>query len=297
MPKQNGVCGALEVGRGTFRCLLLLALALAPAGARAIDGETPAPSPPPATGASDLAALTGRKIYDRVLGNRFEAVRQKVRLVSGDRGGNEQESRMEILWKSFRDAQGEAQRGVTAKTLIRYTHPFDLRFSGYLIISRDDAPDDEFVYLASRRRVQRVNLRSQPVLGTDFSFEDVVPRELEDGDYVRLPDESCDGRACFVVDVEPRESADSEYSRFRVWVDQATNVVVRSLYWDRAGVLFKELRAPGDAIERTDGVFVPMRARMKNLQMESYTDLYIEEIVGNPELGSRDFDVGRLESH
>ena len=138
---------------------------------------------------------TGRQIYDEVLANRFRATRQNARLVSGDRSDNALESRMTVLWKTFRDENDDATEGVFSKTVVRYTHPFDLRFSAYLVINNEDRPDDQFVYLNSRRRTRRVNLRGEPVLGSDFGFEDVIPREIEDAEYKRLPDDVHDGRA------------------------------------------------------------------------------------------------------
>ena len=67
--------------------------------------------------------LSGHAIYQKVLANRFERFRQDVRLVSGDRAGNTQESRMSVLWKSFRDGAGQPVKGVLSKTIVRYTHP------------------------------------------------------------------------------------------------------------------------------------------------------------------------------
>ena len=251
------------------------------------------PSPAPA----DHERLTGRQIYDKVLANRFHSFEQRARLVSGDRAGNEQESRMWVAWQSFRDEAGEPARGVLSKSLIRYTHPFDLRFSAYLIINNHERPDDQFVYLPSRRRVSRVNLRGEPVLGSDFSFEDVVPRELEEASYERLPDEEFDGRPCYRVDVVPDEATDSEYSRFRVWVEFERFVVLRSLYWDRAGVELKELLSPAAEVRDFDGIYVAMKTDMKHLQLGSYSRLTIDELEPNAQIPRKNFDPARLESH
>lgn len=266
-------------------CLLLAcAFLLAAGAARAAEDAEP-------------AGPTGREIYDRVLANRFDAYQQDARLVSGDRAHNEHESRMTVLWKSFRDEQGEPRKGALSKTMIRYTHPFDLRFSGYLVINNRDRPDDQFVYLNSRRRIRRVNLRGEPVLGSDFSFEDVVPRELEDADYRRLPDELLDGRSVYVVEIVPRPGTDSEYSRFQSWIDRDRNVVLQSVYWDTTGVKVKELRSPAADVQEFDGVWVPMRTEMRNLLTGGYTILHIEALQGNPAVADGEFDPRRLESH
>ena len=277
------------------RTLLVLTLLL---GSPLLSGAMDSPNgdAPPATDANPMA-LTGRQIYDRMLSNRFEAFEQKARLVSGDRAGNEQESRMKVVWKSFRDDDGNPRRGVLSKTAIRYTHPFDLRFSGYLIINNHERANDQFVYLASSRRVRRVSLRGEAVLGTDFSFEDVIPREIEESDYHRLPDDKVGDVSTYVVEVRPRETADSEYSRFQVWIDPERNVVLRAVYWDQSEVRVKELDSPVEHVQKFEGVYVPMRTDMKNLQFESYTRLVVDELIPNPDIPRATFDPRRLEAH
>lgn len=254
----------------------------------------------PARAAEDAPApdgLSGRDIYDKVLDNRFERSRQTMRLVSGDRADNAQESRMTVLWKSWRDEQGEPRGGVLSKTVVRYTHPFDLRFSAYLVINNRDRGDDQFVYMPSRRRIRRVNLRGEPVLGSDFTFEDVVPREFEDAEYERLPDEVHDGRSCYVVVITPVAAANSEYSKLKSWIWKENFVVLRTQYWDRDEVPVKELFAPAAEVREFDGVFVPMHTEMRNLVNESWSKLYVEEFVPNPAISDGEFDPRRLESH
>jgi hypothetical protein len=270
--------------RLSLRRLAVVPLLLATI-AQAAEDTSPAPQ------------LTGREIYDRVLQNRFERSKQSMRLVSGDRADNAQESRMTVLWKSWRDEAGEPRGGVLSKTVVRYTHPFDLRFSAYLIINNQDRGDDQFVYLPSRRRIRRVNLRGEPVLGSDFTFEDVVPREFEDADYERLPDAEHDGRRTYVVAITPKPEANSDYSKLQSWVDPSNFVVLRTLYWDRDGIQVKELLAPAAEVREFEGVFVPMHSEMKNLVNESWSKLYVKEFIVNPKIADGEFDPRRLESH
>ena len=128
---------------------------------------------------SDDAHLTGKDIYSRVAENRFRSYIQNISLFSSDRGGSEQETRLTITWENFREKE-DSDPGVLSKTVVRYTHPFEVRYTGYLMLNNLDRANDQFVYLASRRRIRRINLRGENLFGTDFSFEDVVPRELED---------------------------------------------------------------------------------------------------------------------
>jgi len=267
----------------------------------------PAPGGPPLAGASGtpepiaartaLEAPSGEEIYARVLRNRFRSFTQASRLVSADRSGREQETRFEMHWKDFRGQDGNAAAGVLSKAVVRYTHPFDLRYAGYLVQANAGRSNDQFIYSPSRRKVVRVNLRSEAVHGTDFSFEDVIPRELEDATYRRLTDTELGGIPVHVVELVPRDRSESEYSKVEVSVDQERFIPLRSRYWDAAGVEIKELVADPSRVREFEGVFVPMEATMRHLLFETWTRLVITDLVPNPPLGEDVFDLGRLESH
>jgi hypothetical protein len=263
--------------------------------ALALAAATSGAPPTPATGLDP--DLDGAAIYARVLKNRFDTFTQESRLASGDRAGRVQETRLQMHFKDFRDAEDLPSRGVVSKTILRYTHPFDLRHSGYLVIQNRARANDQFLYLSARRKTMRVNLRGEAVFGTDFSFEDVIPRELEDATYQRLPDGSAEGRAVYVVEAHPTARFDSEYSKFVFYVDPETFVPLRTRYWDPTGIEVKELVAPRESVEDYGGVFVPMTLTMRNLLLESYTTLQVTSFVPNPKLPESIFEVRRLESH
>jgi outer membrane lipoprotein-sorting protein len=218
-------------------------------------------------------------------------------MVSGDRDGRVQETRLGITFKDFRDAEGRPLRGIVSKTLVRYTEPFDLRHSAYLMIQNRGRIDDHFVYLPARRRTMRVNLRGEAVFGTDFAFEDVIPRDLEDATYVRLDDSSVDDASVYLVEARPTALFDSEYSKFWFYIDKRRLVPLRVRYWDKSGVEVKELRTRALDIQDYGGVHVPMRITMRNLQLESFTTLEVLHLVANPDLPDEIFELRRLESH
>jgi len=243
------------------------------------------------------AHRSGRDIYQCVLDNRFDSYVQRSKLLSGDRGGASQESQLRMTWSSFRDPDGEPSKGVLSKTLVKYLDPFDLRFSGYLIINNHARKNDQFVYLATSRRIRRVNLRREAVFGTDFTFEDLVPREIEDGRYQRLADKVVQDTTVYVVEIIPRDHADSDYSRFVIHVDKESCVPLLTHYWDKRDLLVKELTAPAADIQLIDGIHWPSTLTMRNLQIDTFTTLTVQELEPNPKLARKTFDLRRLESH
>jgi len=272
------------IRRGAAAALLALAAGLARAEAAA-----PAPSP------SD--ALSGEEIYARVLQNRLRSFSEESRLLSADRTGREQETRLRMHWKDFRDERGEPQGGVLSKAVVRYTHPTDIRFAGYLVQANAGREADQFVYYPSKRRIARVSLRNEAVHGTDFSLGDLIPRELEDATYQRQPDAEFGGLACYVVELVPRAKANSAYSKVWVYVDRERFVPLRTRYWDAAGVETKELAADPATLRQFANIWIPMRVTMRNLLLETSTTLVITDFVPNPALAETVFDLARLESH
>ncbi len=271
--------------------IALLLLLCAPGGATA-DGVEGAP-----VRVADEERLSGRDIYDRVVANRFRSFQQESRLISSDRAGRAQESRFEMKWEDFSEVESGADEEVQSKTLVRYSHPFDLRHAGYLILMNEGRANDQFVYYPSRRRVARVSLRSEAVYGTDFSFEDVVPREAEDFHSERLPNSTISGVDVYVVDLTPKRHLDSEYSRIRVYVDKERSVVIHARYWDAATVEIKQMLADPAHIQEFEGVFVPMQSTMRNLQHGSETTLIVSQLEANPGFDPDTWDLRKLEGH
>ncbi len=242
----------------------------------------------------ESSALTGKEIFARVLENRLLASDQRETLSSSDAAGNTQVSALRLRYKDFRDAGEAAGKRVLSKSLLKYTKPRDMKGSGYLVIQNEGRPDDQFVYFPSARKVRRVNL-GESILGTDFSMEDILPRELEDSLYKRVADETEKGEACYVIDVFPKADSGSQYSRLRVFVHREHWIPIRTRYWDAAGIEVKEYRANPDEIETIRGIAVPRQSTMRSLLDQTRTERVITKLETEPDLRESMFSIRRLE--
>lgn len=240
--------------------------------------------------------LSADAIYRRVLDNRFDASAQDIDIVSGDRAGRTQAIEIKMLWRRYPDATEEGGDGVLSRTLVRYYEPFDLRNTGYLIINKADLPNDQFVYLESMRRVRRISLRSESVIGTDLSVEDIIPKEMDEATYVRMPDEEVEGTPCYVIDATPTPEAESGYSKLRLYIEGDHFVPLKTRYWDQVGVEVKELSVDPKNIREIEGVWIPLVSRMLHRIDDSYTQLDLTRITPNPNLPKKFFTVRQLES-
>ena len=69
-------------------------------------------------------------------------------------------------------------------------------------------------------------------------------------------------------------------------------------YWDDAGVEVKELKADVESIRQVGDIWLPMKATMRDLRLDTFTSLEILDFVANPKLPKSTFEAGRLnEAH
>jgi len=260
-------------------------------------------------GAADLAdasttsanpgdGLSGKQIYEKVLDNRFDAYIEELTMHSGDRGGNVQDTEMQVKYLNFRKQSDR----ILSKSIMKYHAPQDVRHLGYLVINKEDGSEDQFVYRPSSRRVQRINLRGEAIFGTDFAFEDIIPQELEDATYKRLADSEVNGIPVYTVEVTPKEEQDSEYSKFDVYATKDTFVALRVIYWDQDGLKIKELNSDPASItmyehEEEDGlkqIWIAEKQKIVHLKLDSWTELIVTKYDPNVKLRSRDFSEREL---
>jgi hypothetical protein len=240
------------------------------------------------------AAMSGRDIYERVLDNRYRRGMQEVRVISRDPGGSEQETRFTVSLEDCRDAERNPTDGVLAKMLTVITEPFDMRHTTYLMISKRPGPDDEFVYQPSQLTVRRVDLKRTPLLGTDYTFDDIGYHDIDGADYLRLPDEVHDGVPVYVVEAEVLDEKVVETHRTISYIETEHFIPLRIRYWDEFGVETKEMTAVHATIRDFGPVWVATRSRMRDLLQGTSSTSNLLSLDPNPYFSKSYFSAGRL---
>ena len=240
------------------------------------------------------ASLTGRAIWERFFENRMHAAVQHMRVISRDPGGGEQLIQFWVRWKDFRDQDKNAVQGVIAKGLIKFKRPDDLRGTGFLMIINEGRDPDQFVYSPSTRRIRRVRLRDVGIMGTDYTFEDVSGRDIEQADYHRLADDEIDGIPVFVVQATLKPFVNANYKTSTAWIEKEHYVPLRAIYENEEGTPVREAIADYDSIREFNGVWIPTRSVVTNLKEHTTTTIIVDDLDANPEIGEQLFSTFRL---
>ena len=205
------------------RTLLLALLIALPAHAQ----------PAPAEGRAVMARVQARPR------GADEMLRATWRLI--DKRGGERMRETRAWWKDARGTGGDLH----SKRLILFDAPASIRGTSCLVPSRADPGQEDlrWVYLPAIRKVRRIAGQDRDKLfaGSDFTYEDLGDRDVDEDDHVLLRTEERDGRPHYVVESRPR--GDSAWSRRVQWVDATNWVITHAEFHDKAGRLAKVLVA------------------------------------------------------
>jgi hypothetical protein len=161
-------------------------------------------------------------------------------------------------------------------TLLRFIAPAEIAGVGVLVREKADGPSERLLYLPAVGKLRKVapSRRDESFAGSDFSFEDIAGRRLDDYDYVLLPGtEDVEGRAALRLELRPRDPK-ARFERTLWWIDAERMLLLRGEVYERGALARRFLG--GDA-ESVDGVWVQRRLTMQDLKRRSRTTVRVVE--------------------
>ena len=269
--------------------------------------------------AQPTAVLTAdqiaRRVQDRDTGRDS---RTSLRMKLFDRHGRARARALTLISMRGRDNSEEtgsngARRGNSGvppatpdgdRLLIRFSYPNDIKGTGFLVWEHPDSEDERFLYLPSLGRVRRIAgaETQESFVGSDFTYEDIGGRELDEYTYT-----IADANASWMVPAgtttliarpawrleSKRRAASAEFPRVVSLVLKDSFVVVQADLYNRRNEKQKVYTVR--RLEQIEGVWTAMDAEMTNALEKSRTELTIERVDYNVGLKESDFSRRELE--
>src|SRR5437868_11017098 len=109
-----------------------------------------------------------------------------------------------------------------SKSVLRFTAPAEVKGVALLIVNHPDRSSDQWMWTPAIERERRIALqdRSTRFFGTDFSFEDLEPREVDQFDYKLLGEDTVDHAAAWKIEARPKQGRPSQYTSSILWVQK-----------------------------------------------------------------------------
>ena len=187
--------------------------------------------------------------------------------------------------------------GKDSKALIYFKKPADVKGTGFLSWEYDDPNKDDarWLYLPALKKVRRISGSSKNdyFMGTDFTYDDLGDRSVDEDDHELLSEEKIDGNTCWVIESKPKNK-DDMYSKVIRWIRQDALMPVKVEFYDKQDNLLKILTISD--IRKQDGFWTAFRMKMDNVQDKHKTILEITEMYYNQDLKDNFFKVSTLES-
>ena len=107
-----------------------------------------------------------------------------------------------------------------SKARLQFSAPADVKGVGMLIVNHPDKASDQWMWRPNIGRDQRIALqdRSTRFFGTDFSFEDLEERDVDQYDFKLLADEGTQWK----IESKPRKKSQYTFSYFWIKKDNLT---------------------------------------------------------------------------
>lgn len=186
--------------------------------------------------------------------------------------------------------------GKDSKALMFFQSPSDVKGTGFLQFEYDDPAkdDDRWLYLPALKRVRRISgsSKNEYFMGSDFTYDDLGGRSVDEDEHTLLREEELDGQKCWVIESVSKDDG-YMYSKVVRWIRQDALMDIKIEFYDRHGALMKVL-AVGD-IRLQDGFWTAYSMEMDNLQEQHQTILKFNDITYNADLSDSLFRVSTLE--
>lgn len=180
-----------------------------------------------------------------------------------------------------------------SKAVIRFSAPAQVKGVALLIVNHPDRASDQWMWTPAIGRDRRIALqdRSTRFFGTDFSFEDLEERDVNQYDYRLTGEEAIDGAPCWRIEARPKQTKTSQYTLSRTWIRKDNYVPAQ---WENfiKEQLVRRLHATD--IQNVQGIWTARTMEMADLRRKSRTILRMQKLEYNVPLKDEDFTVQAL---
>jgi outer membrane lipoprotein-sorting protein len=177
-----------------------------------------------------------------------------------------------------------------SKTLLKFTDPKEIRGVELLSLNRKGATDRQWLYTPAIDRVRSIapRDRSEPFAGSDFTFEDVAERVLDDYTYRLLDDkETIDGHKTYKIEATPVAPDRSQYKSIYFWVAQDIPCILHAEMYDQTGRMVRMFH--GSQLKHASGMWGTRQVEMSSPLAKTKSILTIDGIQANTGLDEKLF--------
>jgi hypothetical protein len=177
-----------------------------------------------------------------------------------------------------------------SKSVLRFTAPAEVKGVALLIYNHPERASDQWMWTPALERDRRIALqdRSTRFFGTDFSFEDLEERDVDQYDYSMLGNDTIEGSGCWKIQMTPKRSRSSHYTSSIAWVRKDNYVLARLDNFVKDDVV---KRLTNSTIENIQGIWTARQLEMADLHRGTKTRLTLQQVKYAVPMKEEDFTL------
>lgn len=182
----------------------------------------------------------------------------------------------------------------TSRMVLRFNTPAEVKGVALLVVNHPDRASDQWMWTPAIERDRRIALqdRSTRFFGTDFSFEDLEERDVDQYDYSLLGDDTVDTAVCWKIQSIPKQARSSQYTRAIVWIRKDNYTIARVENYSKDRVV---RRLNYTDIQNVQGIWTARQLEMTDLTRNSRTRLTLDKLQYNAPMKDEDFTLPALQ--
>ncbi|MCK5839805.1 MAG: outer membrane lipoprotein-sorting protein, partial [Bacteroidales bacterium] len=140
-----------------------------------------------------------------------------------------------------------------------------------------DKNDDQWIYLPALKKVKRISSdsKSDYFMGSDFTYDDLGDRKLDDDTHELLREETIDGVDYYVVESIPKDE-DYMYTKTTTWIRKDNFIGLKKEFYDEDEDLLKILHIK--KFEEISGFLIITNSEMQNVQKNHKTKMILSDV-------------------
>jgi len=232
-------------------------------------------------GLSANAQLTGRQIVDKAYN--LPTGKDKTSILTMTLTNKQGKQRVRKIKQFSKDM------GTVEKSIMYFQSPADVKNTSFMSWTYDNnKADDQWIYLPALKKTKRISSdsKSDYFMGSDFTYDDLGDRKLDDDTHKLIKSETIGGKACYVVESISKDE-DYMYTKTITWINKANFVGVKKEFYDEDEDLLKILTIK--KYQKMEGFWVITNSEMKNVQRNHKTSMVLTNVQINTGISDTKF--------
>ena len=189
----------------------------------------------------------------------------------------------------------------TYNLLLEFISPQDVAGTSTLTLQHERKDDEQWLYLPALRMSKRISpsKKSDRFMGTEITYEDLsgyLSEPLDDYQYSLLGEETINGRTAYKVEALPKQGIRTQYGKRQLWIDKATHLMAKTLFYDHKSELLKTYEATEIRPVGSGEHYRAHQIKMENVQTGNTTMVKYEDFVINEGVDAAMFSTTWMET-